>query len=270
MDNSPTALFDSYEQDFQQIVQSIREKLEGEAKDGQGGEFRFGSTLYGPWGTQTRELVVSEKKKAALRRVEMELDEADEMVSQMEIEIQGIPQSLKGQFQARIKSAKADLTRYKKLSKDMHAQLTRADLLASTRGGAGTPTSDEPYGTSDRSRLLAGTNILEDGTRRLQETHRVALETEEQGADILRSLRGQREQIENARDTVSFLSLVIQVFYAEHNAGTQLRTADTSIGRAAGTLKKMIRRMYQQRFVTAGIIIVLVLLIAIILWEKLH
>lgn len=227
MDNSPTALFDSYEQDFQQIVQSIREKLEGEAKDGQG-----------------------EKKKAALRRVEMELDEADEMVSQMEIEIQGIPQSLKGQFQARIKSAKADLTRYKKLSKDMHAQLTRADLLASTRGGAGTPTSDEPYGTSDRSRLLAGTNILEDGTRRLQETHRVALETEEQGADILRSLRGQREQIENARDT--------------------LRTADTSIGRAAGTLKKMIRRMYQQRFVTAGIIIVLVLLIAIILWEKLH
>ncbi|KAA1476353.1 vesicle transport v-snare protein vti1 [Dentipellis sp. KUC8613] len=227
MDNSPTALFDSYEQDFQQIVQSIREKLEGEAKDGQG-----------------------EKKKAALRRVEMELDEADEMVSQMEIEIQGIPQSLKAQYQARIKSAKADLTRYKKLSKDMHASLTRADLLASTRGGAGTPTSDEPYGTTDRSRLLAGTNILEDGTRRLQESQRIALETEEQGADILRSLRGQREQIENARDT--------------------LRTADTSIDRAAGTLKKMIRRMYQQRFVTAGIIIVLVLLIAIILWEKLH
>ena len=37
MDNSPTALFDSYEQDFQQIVQSIREKLEGDAKDERGG-----------------------------------------------------------------------------------------------------------------------------------------------------------------------------------------------------------------------------------------
>ena len=58
MDNSPTALFDSYEQDFKQIVQSIRGKLEGDAQDAQAGE----------------------QRKAALRRVEMELDEADEMV----------------------------------------------------------------------------------------------------------------------------------------------------------------------------------------------
>ena len=57
MDNSPTALFDSYEQDFKQIILAIREKLEGDAKDVQG-----------------------EQRKAALRRVEMELDEADEMV----------------------------------------------------------------------------------------------------------------------------------------------------------------------------------------------
>ena len=57
MDNSPTALFDSYEQDFKQIIQSIRGKLDGDAQDAQG-----------------------EQRKAALRRVEMELDEADEMV----------------------------------------------------------------------------------------------------------------------------------------------------------------------------------------------
>ncbi len=57
MDNSPTALFDSYEADFKQIVHSISDKLDGDAKDVQG-----------------------EQRKAALRRVEMELDEADEMV----------------------------------------------------------------------------------------------------------------------------------------------------------------------------------------------
>lgn len=33
MDNSPTALFDSYEQDFQQLVDSLKEKLEGDVKD---------------------------------------------------------------------------------------------------------------------------------------------------------------------------------------------------------------------------------------------
>ncbi|KAI0935557.1 hypothetical protein AcV5_003956 [Taiwanofungus camphoratus] len=192
-----------------------------------------------------------EQRKAALRRVEMELDEADEMISQMEIEIQGIPQSLKSSYQARIKSSKSELQRYKKVSKDLHAQFSRADLLGSaSHPGMNGSMSDDPYGpSSDRTRLLSGTTLLEDGSRRLLESQRIALETEEQGTDILRSLRGQREQIQNARDT--------------------LQRADTSIDRASGTLKRMIRRMYQQRVLIAAMIVVLVLLIGIILWVKL-
>ena len=58
MDNSPTSLFDSYESDFQTITASIQEKLEVDAMTQKG-----------------------EQRKATLRRVEMELDEADEMVS---------------------------------------------------------------------------------------------------------------------------------------------------------------------------------------------
>ena len=42
----------------------------------------------------------------------------------------------------------------------------------------------------------------EAGSRRLQESQRIALETEKQGADILRYLVGRHEQIENARNTV--------------------------------------------------------------------
>jgi Snare region anchored in the vesicle membrane C-terminus len=42
--------------------------------------------------------------------------------------------------------------------------------------------------------------------RRLQDSERVALETEEQGAGILSSLRRQREQIENSRDVVRNIS----------------------------------------------------------------
>ncbi len=77
-------------------------------------------------------------------------------IAQMEIEIQGIPQSIRPKYQC----------------------------------------------------LLAGTTVLEDGSRRLQESQRIALETEEQGADILRSLVGQREQIENARNTVRVPTIV--------------------------------------------------------------
>lgn len=38
MDTSPTALFDSYEQDFRQFIETIREKLEDNASDDKGGE----------------------------------------------------------------------------------------------------------------------------------------------------------------------------------------------------------------------------------------
>jgi len=55
MDNA--TLFESYESDFKQILASARVKLDGEAKDQKG-----------------------EARKATLRRVDMELDEADEMV----------------------------------------------------------------------------------------------------------------------------------------------------------------------------------------------
>ena len=113
-----------------------------------------------------------------------------------------MPQSIRPPYAARIKSAKSDLTRYKKLAKDLHAQNARTDLLSDISGSPFRDSGEDGV-ASDRTRLLAGTAVLEDGTRRLQESQRVALETEEQGAEILRNLRGQREQIENARDTVS-------------------------------------------------------------------
>ena len=123
----------------------------------------------------------------------------------MEIEIQGMPQSIRTSYTPRAKSAKSDLTRYKKLSKDTLSALNRSDLLSRSPSAF----SDDPYGAggdggvgNDRSRLLAGTALLEDGSRRLQDSQRIALETEQQGAEILRNLRGQREQIEHARDTV--------------------------------------------------------------------
>lgn len=226
MNSSPTALFESYELEFQQITETVGKRLEEAALDDR-----------------------AEEKKASFRRVDMELDEADEMVSQMEIEIQGIPQSIRAQYQARLRAAKATLSQHKKTLKDQQSSLARADLLSSSSGQPYS-TSDDPYGTnSDRARLLAGTSMLEDGSRRLQESQRMALETENQGASILSNLRQQREQIENSRNV--------------------LHTADSSIDRASKTLGRMIKEMYKQKVVTGAIIFILLLLIGLILWNKL-
>jgi len=227
MDNTPTALFESYERDFNDITGSIKKKLDASNADAEG--------------------QAVEGRKAALRRVEMELDEGDEMISQMEVEIQGMPQSIRSKYVARLKAGKAELAKLKKQAKDLSTQTMRAQLLPASLSSA---PSDDPYGTDQRTRLLSGTDRLADGQRRLEESRRVALETEDVGADILRNLRGQREQIEHARDT--------------------LHTADSSIDKAAGTLKTMIRRMYQQRWTTAAIVAVLIILIVVILYFKLR
>ena len=87
--------------------------------------------------------------------------------------------------------------------REVRQEAQRNDLLS----GPGMPNPDDPYtddpsAFSSRTRLLAGTERLEDGSRRLDNAQRIALETEDVGADILRNLRGQREQIEHTRDTV--------------------------------------------------------------------
>lgn len=51
-----------------------------------------------------------------------------------------------------------------------------------------------------RQRLLTGTNRLQDASKRLADSHRIALETEEIGAQTLGTLRNQREQIVRANE----------------------------------------------------------------------
>jgi vesicle transport through interaction with t-SNAREs protein 1 len=58
-----------------------------------------------------------------------------------------------------------------------------------------------------RQRLLSGTERLGQSSRRLEDSHRLALETEGIGINILSTLKGQRETMVRARDTVSKVSV---------------------------------------------------------------
>jgi hypothetical protein len=75
MDQTPTSLFDSYEQDFRHIISSISDKLEGNGKNLVGGVC---CACFGPIPASHNPQL--EQRKAALRRVEIELDEADDIV----------------------------------------------------------------------------------------------------------------------------------------------------------------------------------------------
>ena len=157
--------------------------------------------------------------------------------------------------------------------------MDRSDLLSNGKFATNASEAEANHSSAadanaQRSRLLSTTDKLSDSSRRLEDSHRLALETEDLGAGILGNLRGQREQIENTRN--------------------RLVDADRGIDRASGTLGRMIRRfvylpfrpclgrfylffrascltqaeagpsiccrMYQQRFVTGAIIAVLIIL----------
>jgi vesicle transport through interaction with t-SNAREs protein 1 len=75
---------------------------------------------------------------------------------------------------------------------------------------------------AQRSRLLQSTSVLDSSSARLDNAQAMSAENEAVGAGILQSLFGQRIQLETARDG--------------------LDEADGSIGRAQGTIKKMVRQ----------------------------
>ncbi|KAF9941834.1 hypothetical protein BGZ67_003924 [Mortierella alpina] len=166
----------------------------------------------------------------------------------MEMELLNLPLASRTRLQARLRGFKSELERLKQTVK--RAQTTRStserdELL----GGLGAGVDLDAASMDQRTRLLYGTDKLAQSSKRLQESHKIALETESLGAGILSDLRGQREQIIHSRNT--------------------LQEADSSIDKASRTLKGMARRMATNKLIAAAVITLLVLLILFVVFRKL-
>ncbi|KAI3627664.1 VTI1 [Malassezia furfur] len=212
-------LFESYASDFAQLLRSVEDRLGADLS-------KLSATT----------------RNTTLQHAESEAEEAHDLLVQMEIEVQSFPQSVRERYAGELRKLKSQ---YDKL---------RRELVR--KGAGGLPVDnytdndvESGEAPSQRQRLLQGTSLLENGTERLAASTRLALETEDIGANILQDLRSQREQIEHSRDT--------------------LHGANTHIDRSSRTLQRMIRRARQQKLVTTAIIVVLVLLILLILYSKL-
>ncbi|KAJ3312879.1 hypothetical protein HDU93_004946, partial [Gonapodya sp. JEL0774] len=122
------------------------------------------------------------------------------------MELLSLPQAARVKLQPRVKSYKADLDKMKKDARRLHTTLSnsvsRAALLSRPASQTPPPPYDPSVADADaRTRLLSGTSRLEGASRRLEEAHRIALETESMGVGTLGVLREQREQIVRTRDT---------------------------------------------------------------------
>ncbi|KAF7730674.1 hypothetical protein EC973_001623 [Apophysomyces ossiformis] len=220
-------LFTSYEQEFQTLFVSIKAKIEQHVPNQSG-----------------------EERKATIRAIEREIDEADEIIGQMELEIVNIPAPSRTRLQAKLRLHKSECETLKRDLRRATAVAPKSSDREELLGGLGDYSGDLDASTMDqRQRLLSGTERLGESSRRLEESHRLALETEGIGINILSTLKGQRETITRARDT--------------------LAEADSYIDKASRTLKGMARRMATNKMITAAIILILIALIVLVIYSKL-
>lgn len=164
----------------------------------------------------------------------------------MTIEVQNLPTNQRSSYNTKIRQYKSQIDDAKSKYKKLTDVQDRHELFGSRYRDE----DGELNGVSDsqRKQLLSNQSSLERSSQRLQDSQRIALETENIGGNILNDLRSQREQIGGARNT--------------------LMQADTYVDRSIQTLKSMGRRLTANKFISYAIIAVLILLIFLVLFSK--
>ncbi|XP_077541857.1 vesicle transport through interaction with t-SNAREs 1a isoform X3 [Haemaphysalis longicornis] len=163
-----------------------------------------------------------DEKTVMVAEVERHLEEANELLEQMELEVRTLPVGTRPKYQNRVKSYQAELSRLRK--EYQRARIAFCDEVKSREELL----NDDNYTTDDqRQRLLDNTERLDRSTRLLKGGHKLALETEKVGAAILSDLSAQRETITRAREKV--------------------KETDHDIGKSSHVLSGMMRRAMQNR-----------------------
>ncbi|XP_059755409.1 vesicle transport through interaction with t-SNAREs homolog 1A isoform X5 [Balaenoptera ricei] len=108
-----------------------------------------------------------DEKKQVVANVEKQLEEAKELLEQMDLEVREIPPQSRGMYSNRMRSYKQEMGKLE---------------------------------TDFRAHLLDNTERLERSSRRLEAGYQIAVETEQIGQEMLENLSHDREKIQRARE----------------------------------------------------------------------
>lgn len=184
-----------------------------------------------------------ESRKLHLKAIEIACEEGLEVLDQMGIEVQNLPTNQRSAYNTKLRQYKSQLDECKSRLNALVDEQDRHNLFGNRYEDQGGSIND-----AQRKQLLSNNSALERSSQRLFDSQRTALETEAIGGNILNDLRAQREQIQGSRNT--------------------LMTADSYIDKSVQTLKSMSRRLVANKFISYGIIAVLIVLIFLVLASK--
>ncbi|XP_069467894.1 vesicle transport through interaction with t-SNAREs homolog 1A isoform X2 [Ambystoma mexicanum] len=180
--------------------------------------------------------LAADEKKQMVAHVEKQLEEAKELLEQMDLEVREIPAPSRAMYGNRMRSYKQELSKLEvdfKRSRIAYSDEVRNELL----GDDGTSSE------SQRAHLLDNTEKLERSSRRLEAGYQIAVETEQIGQSILENLDHDRGKIQRARE--------------------RLRETDTNLGKSSRILTGMLRRIIQNRVLIVVLCIFLVFAIGL-------
>ncbi|XP_041116713.1 vesicle transport through interaction with t-SNAREs homolog 1A-like isoform X1 [Polyodon spathula] len=213
--------FETYEQDFGTLTADITSRIGKIPKLG------------------------GDEKKNMVVIVEKQLEEARELLEQMDLEVREIPVQSRGMHSTRLKSYKQELEKLEKdfkRSRIAYSDEVRDELL----GDDGNSSASQLIKLrEERAHLLDNAEKLERSSRRLEAGYQIAVETEQVGQEILENLHHDREKIQRSRD--------------------RLRETDANLGKSSRILTGMLRRIIQNRILMfiLGVIILFTVVLAI-------
>jgi len=183
-----------------------------------------------------------EQKRNVVSDIEQRMEEAQELLEQMDLEVRGMSSGDKPKFSGRLKTYKDEVTRMEgDLRKAKIAfsdqETARAELLAGDDGA---------HSEDQRSRLLDNSEKMERSSRRLDGGLRMCIETEEIGNDILQNLERDRETITRTRERV--------------------RGTDGNLGKSSRILTGMMRRIIQNRILLIFICLMILTVIVVVIY----
>jgi len=182
------------------------------------------------------------ERKSLISATERQLDEAQELLEQMDLEVRELPNSERGKLMNRTKS-------YQNEFNDLESKLKKMKLTSLTNPSKLREEllSYEEYETDDqRTRLLDNSERLENSTRRLDVGYRVATETERIGQDILDNLHRDRETLNRSRQ--------------------RLREGNANLGKSSRIVSGMMKRIIQNRALLIFVMLIMFFVIVVIIY----
>ncbi|TMS39048.1 hypothetical protein L596_005638 [Steinernema carpocapsae] len=182
---------------------------------------------------------------AGIREVQRLLCDVADLLEQMELSVYELPAGSqeRSKYDTRVKSYHSDKKQLdielQRVVERLHTGDDRNELFS----------LDDSISIDQQDQLIQNTESLARTSRKIQDTYRMVIETEQVGNEILGNLSSQRETISRARE--------------------RMREADVDLTRSNKVLSQMIRRVIQNRLLLLIIAVFMMICLMYIIYKSL-